>query len=98
MWITTGRRGTTAALLGFAALAISGSAAGATKHGVGSSSAATSRAIAACNGMAHNFQSDVFLAATARGSREATMDVEWRDAASNAASLWLRSGCLSLSR
>jgi hypothetical protein len=98
MWITTGRRGTAAALLGFAALAISGSAAGATKHGTVTSAAASSRAIAACNGMAHTFQSDVFAAATARGAREATTDIEWRGAALKAASLWLRSGCLSLTR
>jgi hypothetical protein len=98
MWITTGHRGTTAALLGFAALAISGSASGATKHGTVSSAAARSQAILACNEMAHGFQSDVVAAATARGARNATVDVAWRGAALKAASIWLGSGCLSITK
>jgi hypothetical protein len=85
-----------AALLGFAALAISGSAAAASNNVVVSSAAARSKATLACNGMARNFQSDVVAAATARGAREATVDVMWRGASLKAASIWLRSGCLSI--
>ena len=96
MCMRTGRRGTIAALLGFAALVITGSAAGASKNGARSSAAARSEAILACNTMARTFQSDVFAAATARGAREATADIVWRGTALKAASLWLRSGCLSI--
>jgi len=95
MYMTTGRRGTLAAL-GFAALVITGSAAGASKDVSASSAAARSKAILACNTMARTFQSDVVAAATARGAREATVDVVWRGTALKAASVWLRSGCLSI--
>ena len=96
MRITTGCRGTMAALLVFAALVITGSAAGAGKNGAVSSATARSKAILACNTMARSFQSDVVAAATARGAREATADIVWRGTALKAASLWLRSGCLSI--
>ena len=98
MCITTGCRAAIAALLGFAALAISVSAAGASVNFAGGSAAARSTAILACNGLARSFQSDVVAAATARGAREATTDVVWRGAALRAASVWLRSGCLSIAR
>jgi hypothetical protein len=96
MCITAGRRGSMAALLGFAALVISGSAAGATNHVTVNSTAARSKAALACKGMARSFQADVFMASTARGAGVATADLMWRGVALKAASLWLRSGCLSI--
>jgi hypothetical protein len=96
MYITSGRRGTVAALLGFAALAISGTAAGASQNTAAGSAAARSRAALLCQGMVRDFQSDVFAAATARGARDRTTDVEWQGAALSAASNWLRSGCFSI--
>jgi hypothetical protein len=96
MSIGTGHRSTVAAVLGFAALAIAGSAAGASKNGAVRSATARSEAILACNMMARSFESDVVAAATARGAREATADVAWRGTALKAASAWLRSGCLSI--
>jgi hypothetical protein len=92
----TGRRGTMAAILGFTALVITGSAAGASKNADISSAAANSKAILACDMMARAFQSDVVAAATARGAKEATADVVWRGTALKAASVWLRNGCLSI--
>jgi hypothetical protein len=94
--MSTGCRRTLAALLGFAALAITGSAAGASKNSAVSSAAARSKAILACDTMARTFQSDVVAAATARGAKEATADVVWRGTALEAASVWLRRGCLSI--
>jgi hypothetical protein len=94
MCITTAYRATIAALLGFAA--ISGTAAGASKNVAVNSGAARSNAILACKAMARGFQSDVVAAATARGAREATTDIVWRGVALKAASVWLRSGCLSI--
>ncbi len=96
MYITSERRVTVAALLGFAALAISGTAAGASQSAGGGSAATRSRAVLVCQGMVRNFQSDVFAASTARGARESTIDLEWQGAALRAASNWLRSGCLSI--
>jgi hypothetical protein len=75
---------------------ITGSATGAPKNDAVSSAAARSKAVSACMTMAHTFQSDVVAAATARGAREATADVVWRGTALKAASVWLRSGCLSI--
>jgi hypothetical protein len=96
MYITSERRVTVAALLGFAALAMSGSAAAASQSSATGSAAATSRAVLVCQGMVRDFQSDVFAASTARGARESTTDLEWQGAALRAASNWLRSGCLSI--
>ncbi len=96
MYITSERRVRVAALLGFAALAISGTAAGASQSAGAGSAAAGSRAVLVCEGIVHNFQSDVFAASTARGARESTIDLEWQGAALRAASNWLRSGCRSI--
>ena len=96
MSITTGQRSTTAALLGLAALAISGTAAGASNRAATSSRAAESRSAMACEGMVRSFQSDVAAAASARGAREQTNDAAWRGVALKAASDWLRSGCFSI--
>ena len=96
MYITSGHRGTVAALLGFAALAISGAAAGASQSAANSSAVARSRAVLVCEGMVRTFQSDVFAASTARGARERTTDGEWQRAALRVASDWLRSGCFSI--
>ena len=96
MYITSERRATVAALLGFAALAMSGNAAAASQSSAAGSAAARSRAVLVCQGMVRNFQSDVFAASTARGARESTTDLEWQGAALRAASNWLRSGCLSI--
>jgi hypothetical protein len=85
-----------AALLVVAALAINGTAAGAAKHGTVGSAAARENAILACNGMARSFQSDVVMAATARGAGAATVDAMWRGVALKAAAVWLRHGCLSI--
>ena len=93
MSIATGRKGTIAALLGFAALAISGTAAGASNSAASSSTAARAKA---CQGMVRSFQSDVVAAASARGAREATNDAAWQGVALRAASDWLRSGCFSI--
>ncbi len=96
MYVTSGRRGTVAALLGFAALAISGTAAGASQSATAGSAAGGSRADLICEGMVRTFQSDVFAAATARGAGDRATDVEWQSAAFRAASNWLRSGCFSI--
>src|SRR5215472_8647189 len=96
MCIRTRRRSSMAALLGLAALVISGSATGAPKHVTGSSAAARSQAILACKEMARSFQADVVMASTARGVGAANLDVMYRGVALKAASLWLRSGCLSI--
>ena len=96
MSITTGSRGTVAALLGFAALAISGTAAGASNSAAGSSTAARSRSILVCDEMVRSFQSDVVAAASARGAKKETSDTAWRGVALKAASDWLRSGCFSI--
>jgi len=95
MYITSERRATVAAFLGFAALAMSGTAA-ASQSAAAGSAAARSSAVLACQGMVRNFQSDVFAASTARGARESTTDLEWQGAALRAASNWLQSGCLSI--
>ena len=96
MSIATGRRSTTAALLGLAALAISGTAAGASSSAAAGSTAARSRSILVCEEMVRSFQSDVVAAATARGAREETNDAAWRGVAHRAASDWLRSGCFTI--
>ena len=96
MYITSERRVTIAALLSFAALAISGTATGASQSSAVGSAATRSRAVLVCQGMVRNFQADVFAASTARGARESTTDLEWQGAALRAASDWLRSGCLSI--
>jgi hypothetical protein len=96
MYIANGHRGTAAALLGFAALAISGTAAGASQSAANGSALARSRAVLVCEGMVRTFRSDVFAAATARGAKEATTDVEWQGAALRVASDWLRSGCFNI--
>ena len=98
MSITSERRVTVAALLGFAALAISGTAAGASQSAAAGSAADRSRAVLVCQGMVRNFQSDVFAASTARGARESTTDLAWQGAALKAASNWLQRGCLSIAR
>jgi hypothetical protein len=95
MCITTSRRATIAALLGFAALAISGTA-GAASNSAGAKSAVARSQALACAGMIRSFQSDVVAAATARGAREESKDAEWRGIALKAASSWFRSGCFSI--
>jgi hypothetical protein len=96
MFTANGRRSSVAALLGFAALALGGTAAAASQSAAVGSTAASSKAVLACKITIGKFQSDVLAAATARGAKEGTRDAAWRGAALKAATDWLRSGCLSI--